>query len=80
MHLIADNLGWFGQGKRFALHYSVHYVYLLCNRNIEDILSDKGEAVTKLMHDDIVELIVENEIRKIEPADEMSKNEAHNQK
>ena len=29
LHLIADNYGWFAQGKRFALHCNVEIVYYL---------------------------------------------------
>lgn len=36
---------------------------MLCNRNIEEILEEKGEVVTKLKHDDIVELLTEDLIQ-----------------
>ena len=29
----------------------------MCDRNVEDILAEKGETVTKLTQDDIIELV-----------------------
>lgn len=40
-HLIADNLGWFGDE----------------NRNIEDILKEKQEIVKKVLDDESVEIV-----------------------
>lgn len=52
------------------------YVHImLCNRNIEDILAEKGETVKKLKygdHDDSIEVTVEDLIGEIDMIPEKS--------
>lgn len=51
LHLIADNLGWFENDG----------VYRGNNKNIENILSDKGEKVQKFISDETMEFLAEKE-------------------
>jgi len=65
LHLIADNLDWFGNGKRLAPHnISTEWVAVYYHRNIEDILAEKGEMVKKLVGSDDIEITGEDLIGK----------------
>ena len=65
LHLIADNLDWFGNGKRLVPHHiNTEWVAVYYHRNIEDILAEKGEMVKKLVGSDDIEITGEDLIGK----------------
>lgn len=46
--------------KQQPLCISVLHCLLFCYRNIEEILAEKGETITKLKSDDIIELVAKD--------------------
>ena len=57
LHLIADNLGWFKDEKT----------------NIEDILKEKGERISKFMNNESLEFMMEEEQEEVIALDEGDK-------
>lgn len=53
LHLIADNLGWFGDSKRYKVALIREQYYYLDSSNIETILREKGETVNVIDDGDI---------------------------